>query len=64
MDEFYASTPESSPEKKSPEDPPEVVELPDSLIPDKPTGAMAKSSGSKVGEEEVNAIITFWDLLI
>ena len=47
MDEFYASTPESSPEKKSPEDPPEVVELPDSLIPDKPTGAMAKSSGSK-----------------
>ena len=53
MDEFYASTPESSPEKKSPEDPPEVVELPDSPpIPDKPTGAMAKSSGSK-GQSKV-----------
>ena len=45
MDEFYASTPESTPEKKSSEDSAEIVEIPESPpIVVKPPGAMAKST--------------------
>ena len=53
MDEFYASTPESTPEKKSSEDSPEIVEIPESPpLVVKPTGAMAKSTVSK-GQSKV-----------
>ena len=53
MDEFYASTPESTPEKKSSEDSPEVVEIPESPpLVVKPPGAMAKTTVSK-GQSKV-----------